>query len=130
MDDGGGSGLGIVIYLAVLVFYVASMWKVFAKAGEPGWAAIIPIYNTWVLTKISGTGALWFVLLFIPFINIVAIFYVLIELAKSFGKGSGYGIGLALLGFIFFPMLGFGSSQYVGPGGSPQLPPTGGPHVA
>lgn len=130
MEDGSGGGLGImiVVYLAVIVLMIAAMWKTFAKAGEPGWAAIIPIYNQWVLTKISGAGTLWFVMMFLPFINFVAIILVSLGVARSFGKSDGFGIGLIFLSFIFYPILAFGDAEYVGPGGAAAatLPPAGG----
>ena len=107
----------ILIYLAVIVGYIAGIWKVFEKAGEPGWAAIVPIYNLWVLVKIAGKEPLWFVFLLIPCLNIVFIILVSMALAERFGKEPAYGIGLALLGFVFYPMLGFGEDQY-------QAPPT------
>jgi hypothetical protein len=126
-QDQGGGGMGIVgtlIYLAVVVFLIAALWKVFTKAGKPGWAAIIPIYNVIVLLEIVGRPWWWFLLMFIPVVNFVIGIIVMIDLAKSFGKGVGFGIGLLLLGFIFIPILGFGSAQYVGPAaaqGSPAM---------
>ena len=94
---------------------IVSLWKVFVKAGKPGWAAIIPIYNVIVLLEICGRPIWWVILLLIPCVNIVVAVFVMIDLAKSFGKDALFGIGLWLLGFIFFPILGFGSSQYRGP---------------
>ncbi|MCP9753110.1 DUF5684 domain-containing protein [Ferruginibacter sp. HRS2-29] len=108
-------GIILVIYLALIVFIIASIWKTFEKAGEPGWAAIVPIYNFYVMCKISGTKNWW--LIFIPFANIYIAIVSYIALAKSFGKDTGFGIGLFLLGFIFFPMLGFGDAKYIGPNG-------------
>ena len=116
-SSGGGIG-GIIfgiIYLAFIVFVVASIWKVFVKAGQPGWAAIVPIYNIYVMTQIAGRPAWWIVLFFIPFVNYIALLIIAIDIAKSFGKGAGFGIGLWLLAPIFYPILGFGSAQYVGP---------------
>jgi hypothetical protein len=106
-----------LIYLIVVVAIIASLWTVFTKAGEPGWAAIVPFYNVLVMTKIAGTGPLWFVLTFIPFINIAALFVNSIAMARSFGKGTGFGIGLALLGFVFYPLLAWGDATYVEPAG-------------
>jgi len=107
----------VVVYLLLIVLIIAGMWKVFEKAGQPGWAAIVPFYNAFVLTtKIAQKEILWFVLLFIPLVNIVAAIIVSIEVAKKFGKGAGFGVGLALLGFIFYPILGFGDAQYEGRG--------------
>jgi len=105
----------LVIYLAVIVLMIASLWKVFEKAGQPGWAAIIPFYNIYILTcEIAKKEILWLILMFIPFINIIASVLVSIEVAKKFGKSEMYGIGLAFLGFIFYPMLAFGDAQYQG----------------
>lgn len=110
-----GAVIGLIIELAIIVFMVASIWKVYTKAGQPGWAAIVPIYNLYVLTQIVGRPAWWIVLFFIPGVNFIAAIILYIDLAKSFGKGAGFGLGLTFLGFIFMPILGFGSSQYVGP---------------
>ena len=106
---GGAFGLvGLVVFAIV----VAGMWKVFEKAGEPGWASLIPVYNVWVLVKISGKEPWWFVLFLIPCANFVAAVVVCMAIARRFGKDPAYGIGLALLPFVFFPMLGFGAAQY------------------
>jgi len=123
-SSGGGiaSLLVSLIQLGLLIAAAAGAWKTFEKAGQPGWAAIIPIYNAWVLCKIVGKPVLWFILCLIPFVNIVIGILLLIELAKSFGKGPGFGVGLALLGFVFFPMLGFGDAQYQGPASAPGFP--------
>ncbi len=101
----------VFIVLFTLVILVG-MWKVFEKAGKPGWASIIPIYNTIVLLEIASKPIWWIFLLFIPCVNIVVGILVLIDLAKNFGQGAGFAVGLWLLPFIFFPILGFGSSKY------------------
>jgi hypothetical protein len=108
----GPSIVAIVIGLIVAIVVIAAMWKVFEKAGEPGWAAIIPIYNLIVLLKIAGRPIWWIILFFIPFVNLVVSILVSIDIAKRFGKGTGFGIGLALLGVIFYPILGFGDARY------------------
>ncbi|GAB4515786.1 MAG: DUF5684 domain-containing protein [Haliangiales bacterium] len=113
MNEGGGI-ISNLISLAIIVLMVASMWKVFAKAGKPGWAAIVPIYNLVVILEIAGKPIWWIVLFLIPLVNIVVAFLVYIAFAERFGKSAGFGIGLALLGFIFFPILGFGDAQYQG----------------
>ena len=105
----------VVIYLAVIIVSLAGMWKVFAKAGKPGWGAIVPIYNIVLLLEIVGKPIWWFLLLFIPCVGIVVSVILFIELAKCFGKGAGFGLGLALLSPIFFPLLGFGDAKYRGP---------------
>jgi hypothetical protein len=108
-----GMGLGMMIcWLIVVLLIVIGMWKVFTKAGKPGWAAIIPIYNMIVLLEIAGKPIWWFILMLIPFVNIVVIIIVLIALARNFGKGVGFAIGLLLLPFIFYPILGFGDAKY------------------
>ena len=118
MDDQGAallfSGVFLIVLFAILVFVIASMWKVFTKAGQPGWAAIIPIYNTIVLLEIAGKPLWWLILLLIPFVSIVFLILVCISLAERFGKGAGFGVGLALLGIIFFPILAFGDARYQG----------------
>ena len=108
-------GPGIVFwicYAAVIILWIAGLWKVFEKAGEPGWAAIIPIYNLVVLLKIAGKPVWWIILFLIPVVNFIIAILVAIEIAKRFGKGAGFGIGLALLPFIFYPVLGFGDARY------------------
>jgi hypothetical protein len=117
--EGGGEGIiaaigamGTLFGLAIALVVLASLWKVFTKAGEPGWAAIVPIYNVLVLAKIAGKEMWWGILLLIPCVGIVVSFILSIALAEKFGKGAGFGIGLALLPFIFYPILGFGSAEY------------------
>jgi hypothetical protein len=116
------TGLGItffIILFAVLIFYIAAMWKVFTKAGQPGWAAIIPIYNIYIMTKIGGKPGWWTVLCLIPIVNYVFIIWITNMISKSFGKDEGFTVGLILLGIIFWPILGFGSAKYLGPYGDP-----------
>ncbi len=122
MEDGGSAvpGLAFGLFfclfeLAIIVLVVAGLWKVFSKAGRPGWAAIVPIYNVIVMLEIAGRPLWWIVLFFIPLVNLVIAIILGIDIAKSFGKGAGFGIGLALLGFIFYPILGFGDAAYKGP---------------
>lgn len=106
-------GIIIVIYLAIIVLMVASQWKIFSKAGQPGWACLVPIYNIFVLLKIVGKPGWWFVLLLIPIVNFIILILMQIELAKAFGKDGGFAAGLILLPFVFLPMLAFGDAQYV-----------------
>ena len=104
----------MAIYFGVIVLIVAGVWKAFSKAGKPGWAAIIPIYNIVILLEIAGKPLWWIVLFFIPLANLVVGILISIEVAKVFGKGAGFGLGLAFLGPIFWPILGFGSAEYQG----------------
>lgn len=115
-SQGGGivATIILLIELGLIVLIVAGLWKVFAKAGEPGWAAIVPIYNLIVMVKISGKPMWWVVMFFIPCVNFVAGIIVGMGIAKNFGKAEGYGIGLGLLPFIFYPLLGFSDAQFVG----------------
>ena len=111
MQDSGGF-LAPLLGLVFLAVVIAGMWKTFDKAGKPGWACLIPIYNIVVMLQIAGRPVWWVILLFIPVVNIVISFVMMIDIAKAFGKGVGFGIGLAFLGIIFFPILGFGSAQH------------------
>ena len=119
--------VGILIALAVVVFYLAAYWRIFSKAGKPGWACIIPIYNIIVLLQVVGRPVWWIVLFLIPLVNIVILFVVLHDLSKSFGHDIGFTLGLFFLGFIFIPVLAFGSSRYIGPGAAavPMAMPAG-----
>ncbi len=111
--DNDSSGIVfLIVYLAIVVLAIAGLWTTYSKAGQPGWGAIIPIYNIILLLRIAGKPAWWVLLYLIPLVNIVIGILVAIEVAKNFGKGAGFGLGLAFLGFIFFPILGFGSAQY------------------
>lgn len=120
-DFGGGGGGGAIagivglIYLAIIVVMIASFWKIFDKAGEPGWAAIVPIYNVVVLLKIVGRPVWWIVLLIVPFVNFIIGILVSLDLAKSFGKEIGFALGLIFLGIVFYPLLAFGDASYQGP---------------
>ncbi len=105
----------IIIYLAIIIFEIAAMWKIFVKAGKPGWAAIIPIYNLIVLLEIVGKPLWWIVLFLIPFVNYIFLIWTLNLLSLSFGKDTGFTLGLIFLGPIFFPILGFGKAEYQGP---------------
>src|SRR5262245_13929003 len=107
-----GGGVFMLIWLAIFVVIIAGLWKVFVKAGQPGWAAIVPIYNAYVLTQIAGREILWFILLLIPIVNVIAAIMISLDVARKFGQSTGFGIGLAFLPFIFYPILGFGSAQY------------------
>src|SRR5438045_5035425 len=101
-----------IFYLAFTILMIAAWWKIFTKAGQPGWASIIPIYNLYVWCKIVGRPWWWILLMLIPFVNFIILIILCIDMAKSFGKGAGFGIGLAFLVIIFWPILVFGRSEY------------------
>ncbi len=107
--------LTLLIQLAIVILIIAGIWKTFAKAGQPGWAAIIPIFNAYILLKVAGRPWWWLLLLLIPLVNIVIAIIVAFDVAKAFGKGVGFGLGLVFLGFIFYPILGFGTATYTAP---------------
>jgi len=111
MDDFGGILL-ILVGIAVALFFIVSMWKVFVKAGQPGWGIFIPIYNIYLVLMIAGKPGWWLILFLIPLVNIVIGILVSIDIAKNFGKDAAFGLGLAFLGIIFYPILAFGSATY------------------
>ena len=117
-SSGAFIGIGIVIYVAIVVFLIAALWLVFAKADRPGWAAIIPFYNYYTLLKVVGRPGWWLILYLIPIVDIVVYIIVAIDLAKSFAKGAAFAAGLIFLPFIFIPILGFGPAPYVEPAAS------------
>jgi hypothetical protein len=101
-----------IIYVSILLLVIVSIWRVYTKAGQPGWAVLIPIYNLYIYCKIVGRPGWWVLLMFIPLVNIVISLILHLELANHFGKGAGFGVGLWLLPFIFYPILAFGDAQY------------------
>lgn len=115
VSSGGwvGIGIGDFFALAIIVLEVAALWQVFRKADRPGWAAIIPFYNIYVLLKVVGRPGWWLILYFIPIVWFIVWIIVAYDLAKSFGKGVGFTVGLVLLPFVFIPILGFGPARYV-----------------
>jgi hypothetical protein len=98
--------------LLVIIFFVACHWRIYTKAGRPGWAAIVPIYSYIVLLDIAGKPWWWLLLMFIPVLNLVLSIVVINELSKRFGYGVGFTLGLIFLPVIFYPILAFGSSEY------------------
>ena len=115
-----GSVIGFVFLglfsLAVLVFYIICMWKIFVKAGKPGWAILVPFYNTLVELEILGRPW-WFLLLiiFIPIADFVIGIIMIFDMARVFGKSTGFGFGLLFLSFIFIPIIAFSDAKYMGP---------------
>ncbi len=103
---------GFSIFASILG--IIAMWKIFTKAGEPGWAAIIPFYNVYTLFKITWGSGWKFLLLLIPIANIIIMIITEVKLAKAFGKSNGFAVGLVLLSTIFMLILAFGSSEYKG----------------
>ena len=110
----------IIFICAIALLQIIAQWKVFEKAGQPGWACIIPIYNIYILTKIAGKPGIWTLWCLLPIVNIVFAIWLTNMISKSFGQDEGFTVGLLLLGFIFWPILGFGDSKYHGPYGNPE----------
>jgi len=109
-----GGCLAGLVWLAVVVGVVAGCWKMFEKAGQPGWAALIPIYNLVVLCRIAGKPEWWCLLMLIPLVNLVVAIIVIHNVARNFGFGVGMTLLLIFLPFVGYPMLGFGDCQYQG----------------
>lgn len=104
----------LLVASVVWIVEVVSTWRLFAKAGQPGWASIIPVYNIYVLFQITWGQGSRFLLMLIPVYNIILAIQTNIRLAKAFGKGTGFGIGLIFLRIIMLPVLAFGNSTYLG----------------
>ena len=103
-----------LLQLAIIIVVIAGIWQVFTKAGKPGWACLIPIYNIVVLLQIVEKPIWWIILMFIPLVNLVIAFLLQMAMAEKFGKGIGVAVGLFFLPFIFYPWLGFGDASYRG----------------
>ncbi len=114
--EAAAAGLGVffwlVFTLAFALLPIICCWIIFKKAGQPGWAAIIPIYNTITIINIAKKPLWWFFMLLIPFVNIVFSILIFLAFAKAFGKGVGFMLGMWFLPFIFYPILAFGDAQY------------------
>ena len=104
--------LGALLYLSIITFVIISMWKVFVKAGQPGWACIVPIYNILIMLKIANKPWRWIFMFIIPIANLVFAIMLLHRISLSFGKGGGFTVGLLFLGIIFWGILAFDKSEY------------------
>src|SRR3984885_9493097 len=108
-------GALLIPILIMAVIMIISHWKIYEKAGKPGWAAIVPIYNIIVLLEIVGKPVWWIILFLIPCVNFIFLVWTVNLLSKSFGQSEGFTVGLLLLGIVFYPILAFGNYQYLGP---------------
>lgn len=102
-----------LVWLAIVGVMIVASWKIYVKAGQPGWASIVPVYNVIIMLQIVKKPTWWVILFFIPFVNVIIGLIVASKLAQAFGKGFGFTLGLILLPIIFYPILGFGSATYV-----------------
>lgn len=117
MENGGGAGgvILLLIQLAIVALFIVTMWKVFAKAGRPGWFSLIPIFNAYVLLKMASKPGWWLILFFVPIVNIFIAISAVLGLSRNFGKGGGFAVGMIFLPIIFYPILAFGDAQFSGP---------------
>jgi len=114
--NSGAVTMWAIVSLVVWVVLIVAVWKIFVKAGEAGWKSIIPFYSSYVLFQIAGRNGLWFLALFVPFVNIFVLLMLAIDLAKHFGKSTVFGVvALWIFSAIGLLMLGFDDSKYVGP---------------
>ena len=122
MDDSSSiigalfGGVFVLIYLGLIVFFAVTYWRIFEKAGKPGWASLIPIYSAVVFMEIINKPAIWVLYLFIPFYGFYIAIVSTVEFAKVFGKDTGFAVGMIFFPYIFLPMLAFGNAQYQGQG--------------
>ncbi|MCM1498529.1 MAG: DUF5684 domain-containing protein [Clostridium sp.] len=108
------TGVYLIVALVICVLLIVACWRIYAKAGEPGWASLVPFYSNYVLFKIAFGNGWLFLLMFVPIVNIVVSIMLIFKLAKAFGQGVGFGFGLLFLSPIFLLILAFGSSEYEG----------------
>lgn len=120
LDSDFPFALPFILFIgAFTLFFIATMWMIYRKAGYEGWECIIPIYGAIILLRIVGKPWWWLLLMLIPGFNIIWAIWQTNMLSKSFGKDVGFTLGLIFLGFIFYPILAFGKAQYQGPYGDP-----------
>lgn len=131
--DGAAVAVFVILELALIIvvggIFWAALWRVFTKAGRPGWEALIPIYSIYVMCKIVGRPGWWWAMMFVPFAGAIFLILIYIDLARSFGKTDAFAVGLILLSLVFFPILAWGKSVYLGPAGPEgrMAYPPGGP---
>ncbi len=112
-------------FLIIWLLMIISLWKTFEKAGKPGWAAIIPFYNTYIMIEIVGKPTIWMLWCLLPCVNLVFSVWLTNLVSKSFGKSEGFTVGILFLPFIFWPILGFGDAKYIGPSAAEAQNPFG-----
>jgi hypothetical protein len=115
LQSTSGRGGGWLLYLLIILFVIgAAYWKVFQKAGQPGFLAFVPLLNVMLMLGIAGKPMWWILLLFIPGVNFLVVLMVYDSFAKAYGRGSLFALGLLLLPIIFVPILALSDAQYVG----------------
>ena len=125
MEQQASNGLGpvfILLYLPIVLLQVTGSWKTFTKAGLPGWGILVPIYCGYLYLKLASRPVWWLVLLFVPGVNLVVWAIICIDVARRFGRGTGFGMGLCFLPFVFYMILGFGDASFNGAAPPAALP--------
>ena len=102
-----------IISIIIGVIGIVSLWKIFKKAGKPGWAALIPFYNYYVMCEIAEKQWWHVLLLFVPIAQIYSLFVVYDGVSKKFGKSTGFSVGMLFLPYIFLPILAFSDAQMI-----------------
>jgi len=105
--------LFFLFYIGIMALMIISMWKIFVKANKPGWAAIVPFYNSYVMVEIAKKPTWCFGMMFVPLANFVFIIMIINGMVKSFGKSEGFTVGVIFLPYVFFPILAFGDAKYI-----------------
>jgi hypothetical protein len=106
--------LSLIGGLGAVILVVGGLWGIFVKAGRPGWYSLIPVYNMVTLCRLCGLSGWVSALFFVPIVNFITLIFLSDRLAKAFGKGIGYTIGIVVFGMLFLPILGFGEAKYAG----------------
>ena len=109
--------VGVVFIVLPVVLLVIPTWRIYVKAGEPGWSAIVPLFSQYTLCTVVGRPVWWLIWLLIPYVNFVFWLIFAMDLARVFSRSKGFGIGIWLLPFVFLPILGYGSAEYTAPTG-------------
>jgi hypothetical protein len=107
--------IGQLIYLLIVAACLAGLWKAFEKMGRKGWEGIVPFYNFYILMQVMGKEIVWFIMCLIPFVSIIP----MIDVAKAWGKGTGFGVCLALFPYVCWPILGFTDAKFLGASATP-----------
>ena len=111
-NQSSGGGIEYLIVLGLGILVVTGAWKIFEKANQPGWGALIPIYNMILALRVAGKPGWWVILMFVPLVSFVIWILVAAGIARNFGKGVGYTLGLIFVPVAFIPLLGFGNAEY------------------
>ncbi len=103
-----------IVFLGMMIFMYIALWKIYTKASKPGWASLVPIYNIIVMLEIAKKPTWWIFMMLIPIANFVFAIMIINGISKNFGKSEGFTVGMIFLPYVFYPILGFGSAQYIG----------------